>query len=79
MTELNDFMNTSEQDRKGEERNKLRIRNVSVFVVKRFHLLIQIKSILLFYGFFFFIFFFILVYILMIIYKKYVAQYYWKV
>ena len=31
--------NTSEWDRKGEEKTKLKIKNVSLFIVERFHLL----------------------------------------
>ena len=49
-----DFKNTRELDRKEEEKSKLRIKNVFLFVVERFCLLIQMKSILLFYDFFFF-------------------------
>ena len=52
--DLKDFRNTSEWDRKVEERSKLRMKNLSLFVVERFLLLIQMKSILLFYELFFF-------------------------
>ena len=50
-------MNTNEQDRKGEEKSKLIIKIVCLFVVERFHLFIQMKSILLFYELFFLFFF----------------------
>ena len=37
----------------GEENGKLRIKNVSLFVVERFRLLIKVKSIFLSYELFF--------------------------
>ena len=42
----------------GGERSKLGIKNVSLFLVERFRLLIDMKDILLFYELFFFLFFF---------------------
>ena len=50
------------------EKTKLRIKNVSLFVVEGFRVLIQMKNILLFYSFFFFGILF-LVYIQNNIYK----------
>ena len=51
-------MNTSEWDRNGEKRSKLRIKNVYFFVVERVCLLIQMKSILFYELFLFFSFLF---------------------
>ena len=39
------------RNRNEEERSKVIIKSVSLFVVERFHQLIQIKSILVFYDF----------------------------
>ena len=49
-------MNTSEWDRKEEERTEVKNQNnESLFIVERFRPLIQVKSILLFYDFFLFV------------------------
>ena len=48
-----DIKNSIDEDENGEERIWL-IKNVSLFVIERYHLLIRIKSILLFNELFFF-------------------------
>ena len=52
MTGLKVFYEHQWMNRKREEKSKLKIKNVPLFIVERFHLFIQKKSILLLYEWF---------------------------
>ena len=54
MTGLKVILGTQEKDRKGNERSKIRFKNVSLFVVEIFHLIIQMD--VFFYSLFFLVY-----------------------